>query len=612
MTVINTNVKSLVAMNAIEGNNNSLSKSMQRLSTGYRVNSAADDAAGLAIGSRMTAQIRGLGMAIKNANDGISLLQTADGAMDEITSMIQRMRELSVQAATDTVAAADRANLNKEVVALQTEINRIAKTTKFNGFNILDGSFQKKFLQIGDRAGALMQINIKNVESASLGSEALAKGTLVSGRTNISALAGSMIINNSSVQLIDAKTSSPVGGGDVDLNDVIASVNASKLGVTASAYNEVVARYRGSGVYATGKLAVSSTALDTGKTTTFTLGATNSLQDVVDQINAQGSASTVLARLNEDGKLVLYNNSGATIGLADTTGGAAPTTTTINNVAVTGAGFSATDGTVAAGSQTLAWKGFLKLSSDTNDTVSVEFTAAADIAKLGLNKVTPEGMVVGSGALAITSANFGKDKWLSGSMTINGVDIWNKDLNMASNDDFVKAINLFSNQTGVTAGLNDSKYLTLKSGDNSPIQIKFNETFAGSANINLLNQNVGAADYSQNGASLGYFAGGASVGMANVLTQDTASAAIKVMDGALDQVNSYRANLGAFINRLNSTVSNLSSVATNAQASRSRILDTDYATETTNLARAQIIQQAATAMLAQANQSAQTVLTLLK
>jgi flagellin len=139
MSVINTNVKSLVAQNAMSVNNRSLDKAMQQLSTGKRINTAADDAAGLAIGNKMTAQIRGLNQAVRNANDGISMLQTAEGATQEITNMLQRMRELAVQAANDTYTASDRSSLNAEVESLSAEITRIADNTEWNGMKLFSG-----------------------------------------------------------------------------------------------------------------------------------------------------------------------------------------------------------------------------------------------------------------------------------------------------------------------------------------------------------------------------------------------------------------------------------------------------------------------------------------
>ena len=169
MSVINTNVKSLVARDALTQNNRQMSTAMERLSTGKRINSASDDAAGLSISSKMTSQVRGLQMAVKNANDAISVTQTAEGAMTEISTILQRMRELSVQAASDSNDAADRVTLQAEVTQLSEEIDRIATTTQFNGINVLDGGFSDKQFQIGANAGQTMDISVGSPQASVLG-----------------------------------------------------------------------------------------------------------------------------------------------------------------------------------------------------------------------------------------------------------------------------------------------------------------------------------------------------------------------------------------------------------------------------------------------------------
>ena len=180
MSVINTNLKSLQAQDALNINNRKLSTAMQRLSTGTRINSAADDAAGLSISTRMDSQVRGLNMAIKNANDAMSVTQTAEGAIDEVTNILQRMRELSVQSASDTNNAEDRSNLNQEVEQLSAEIDRIAGTTQFNNMNILDGSFGGKIFQIGSNAGQTLQMSIGSMKSNVLGVAAVTTTSMTS------------------------------------------------------------------------------------------------------------------------------------------------------------------------------------------------------------------------------------------------------------------------------------------------------------------------------------------------------------------------------------------------------------------------------------------------
>jgi len=181
MSVINTNIKSLVAQNAMSINSRSLDKAMEQLSTGKRINSAADDAAGLAISNKMTSQIRGLNQAVRNANDGISLLQTADGATQEVTSMLQRMRELAVQASNDTYTSSDRSALNNEVTALKSEITRIADNTEWNGMKLFTaksagsaggiGTSGLVTLQVGVDGTSADQITVQlsDIDAASLG-----------------------------------------------------------------------------------------------------------------------------------------------------------------------------------------------------------------------------------------------------------------------------------------------------------------------------------------------------------------------------------------------------------------------------------------------------------
>ena len=168
MTVINTNIAALGARYNLSVVNNEMETAMARLSSGLRINSAGDDAAGLAIVSRMESQIRGLSQAVRNANDGISLMQTTEGAVNEVSNMLQRMRELAVQASSGTNNPSDQAALDLEVQQLKTEIDRIAATTQFNSQNVLDGTFNKT-LQIGDKAGHSLDIKIDAVSTNALG-----------------------------------------------------------------------------------------------------------------------------------------------------------------------------------------------------------------------------------------------------------------------------------------------------------------------------------------------------------------------------------------------------------------------------------------------------------
>ena len=640
MTVINTNVKASVAQDSLMKVGRDLSTAMERLSTGKRINSAKDDAAGLSISNRMTSQIRGLNMAIKNANDGISLMQTAEGALDEVTSSLQRMRELAVQAANGTNNASDRAALDAEVQQLKSEIDRTAKTTQFNSINLLDGSFQGKVLQIGDKANQTLKIGIASskVSDLGLGTSASSGNTFIGGRLGFSntantisssfASAGSLslVINGTIISKIKSNTSG-ANNTVLDINDVVTAINNSRAGVTASAFNEATAAAAGNGVIGSNNaLTITVTSIDDAQSLAIKVSNTNSMQEVVDKINAQGGAATVQARINDEGKLVLFNNSGAKLTVTDVIGG----TTTGSNLAV---GFKSGD----------IFQGMLKLESQTDapikigtlssaGTISATVTNAA-LKTLGL--VATYGMR--SGDLATTSPGYSTERfvdaytyegaaitasttaWVAGEVKINGVDIYRSGQETNTTSKKVQLINSFADQTGVFAekvsNSDGATVIRLNSVNNHPISVDLgNDTigaYGGFTSHGLREVNVGDAYYDTTKPTLGNSGGSSMTGL-NVLSAASAADAMKAIDNAIEQVSQSRAQLGAFQNRLNATVNNLSNVVTNTEQSRSRILDTDYSQETTQLAKSQIVQQAATAMLAQANQSAQMVMSLLK
>jgi flagellin len=699
MTVINTNVKSLVAQDAIMKNNRSLSTSMQRLSTGSRINSAKDDAAGLAISTRMDSQVRGLNMAIRNANDGISLMQTAEGSMDEVTGILQRMRELSVQSVNGTNNDSDRKALNDEVTQLKSEIDRIATTTEFNNQKVLDGSFKDKKLQIGDKSYQTMDVNIGSVATKDLGMAGASfdSKTLVSSRVTLGAVAkGNIVINDQALGEIKASDT---------IADVVRNINQNVDNVTASAFNVVDAKQVGTGIAAADAIHIKLSALDTASATVFSLSASSSLQELADNINNE-TGGRVQASINTSGKLELTNATGATIEISDTTGSGAA------GSFETATGFKK----MAAGTYDTAYTGFLKIDSKDGNPVRIERGnlaavapgSTANVATLGFREVTSQVNnaldAYTTTGTALTSAGAAA-AWGETDLKINGVKIYDKDIattsfqgkldaiNNFSVDtgviayammdktmtftaanlkggsvgqtlsfngtevfkttattvsvaDMATAINLKSAQTGIKAtadgnnlrltgsnvqtlqihtagaggtaadkfGLTNDQVsyasIRLDSASNQPVSIELGDS-ATVGSHGFLEQNVGAADYQVNSPTLGVDSGKTLVGL-NVSTAASATDAIKTIDNAIEKVSSYRSKLGAMENRLNNTVNNLSNIVTNTQASRSRIQDTDYASETTALAKAQIISQAATAMLAQANQQPQSVLSLLK
>jgi flagellin len=664
MTVINTNIKSLVAQDANRAIGLSQATSMQRLSTGLRVNSAKDDAAGLAIGTRMEAQTRGLSMAIRNANDGISLMQTAEGSLQEVTNSLQRMRELSVQASNGINNAADRTALDKEVQQLKQEIDRIATKTQFNNINILDGSYKDKHIQIGDKANQVMNVSIASAKTKDLGlgnggssnvyiGTRLQDGDQGGSRTDdiAAGLADGtdrLVINGKAINFIKDETSGAASDtASTDINDVVVAINNSDAGVKASAFNDVVAKVAGNGVADKDSIVITVTAVDTGKDIEYKFGETKSMQDLVDKINAVGSEGSVKAKITDDGKLELYNNTGAKIKVED---GSA----TADYAGATG---FATDATTFHGMLRLESTTDAPLTIGTNwrETSGSRADEATILKTLGLNAIDmlSDGVQKTTGPVLIgaevTDANI-KTEWLKGEIKINGVDIWRSGYETdgtsyadqgivgsagVSQEDFawtqkINLINSFSADTGVVASkyaLEDGTFsFQLQSSTGSPVSIQLGDlkeaTLANSAAdvgytgfdvFGFEEMNVGAADFDTNAPTYGAVGGGGSaLSGLNILTEKNALGAIQILDNALEQVSDMRADLGAKQNRLNSTVNNLTNVVTNTEASKSRIMDTDYGKETTNLARAQIISQAATAMLAQANQSAQSVLSLLK
>ena len=406
MATINTNMPASIAANSLTRNDRSMTATMERLSTGLRINSAKDDAAGLAISSKMTSQIRGLDQAVRNANDAISMIQVAEGAMKEVTNMFQRMRELAVQAISDSNTANDRSALNNEYKQLSAEIQRIAENTQWNGTNILD--------------------------------------------------------------------------------DTIGASGVSTFQVGANANQTIDVDF--------GNLASNSVAL--AETTPIV---------VTDTANAQGTAVVTFTGTFAEGDVISYKLDDASYG---------------------GITLSAADAT------------FL------NDGTTGDTTAT-------------------SGALQVDQA--------SGATQVIG-----STTNQASN-------------LAVTVAVTAANEITITMGGNVATGTTFNVSDV--AVSRGLHGPVTASD---------------------ITTSELAASALGILDTAVQGVNDTRARLGASMSRLEYASDNLQNVSQNSSAARSRVLDADYASETTELARTQIIQQAGTAMLSQANQAQQSVLALLK
>ena len=503
--VINTNISSLNAQRNVGKTSAGLETSIQRLSTGLRINSAKDDAAGLGIVDRMTSQIRGLNQAVRNANDAVSLSQTAEGAMQESTNILQRMRELSVQSANDSNSGADRVNIQKEISALSSELNRIASQTTFNGNNILDGTFTGKQFQVGSNANETISVTLGNFSASSMGafqsSSILNIGDFTAAAANAATDTNGVtadtitIAGKSSIDIADDATAAEIAAQFTAVSDT--------TGVSASASTSVDVGFVAGGAGLNDNISFDLSAVDSSgnaqgsvQTINYTIASTTDYSGLRDAINAVSNSTGISATLNSiGGSLTLSNAEGHNISIDNVLGGA-------DGAAVLGAGATVTTGA------------FLPTATLSNATNTV---AALD------------GIVVGGQVSMNATSGF----------SITDIDA----------TDFAAA--------DITASLS-------------------------------------------------------SVADVDVSTRAGANNALEVLDKALRTVSDSRSDIGAIQNRLEFTISNLSNVSENVSAARSRIQDTDFAAETANLTRNQILQQAGIAMLSQANSAPQSVLALLQ
>ncbi len=362
---INTNVMSLNAQRNLGNTQKNLSTAMQRLSSGLRINSAKDDAAGLAISDRMTSQIRGLNQAVRNANDGISLAQTAEGALQESTNILQRMRELAVQSSNDTNSASDRQSLQAEVNQLKQEMDRIAETTQFNGKNLLDGSMTSAQFQVGANAGETISFGINSAQTTDLGNNSLSTNNDAGIESAITAAADTSGHNNVAAQtltVVGAQGAKDVSIAEGDTAAVVAEkVNAvtAETGVTAEAKTTATL----SGLSNNGSISFTLQGTNTDAVTISATVLSNDLSNLVTAVNQQTGNTGITASLSSDKQsVVLEQSDGYDIKIADFEHSAAVTDTgggnteveqTINVTGNQGAAVTLTDGgTTAEASQT--------------------------------------------------------------------------------------------------------------------------------------------------------------------------------------------------------------------------------------------------------------------
>ncbi|MDO6416518.1 flagellin [Sphingomonas sp. BIUV-7] len=652
MTVINTNIAALRAQAGTNTASAMSATAMERLSTGKRINSAKDDAAGLAISSRMTSTVRGLAVAVRNANDGISMAQTAEGALGQVTNMLQRMKELAVQSANGTLSDTDRGSLQNELSQLVSEVDNISKTTNFNGIALLDGSAKAINLQTGTNASDQVSIKMVNTSADSLGLNGYkVDGQVTTGRTGtaLTTMAASDILLNGKNAFVTAPTADTAAALATAIN-----TNTGQTGVSATAYNTLTSGAVSSSGVTSGQLTIG------GTTVTGANGA-----EIVKNINRD--VAGVTAKLNGDGTIALSNDTGADIVIAGSAPGAAGFTTgtyhgfvalnsadgsdikVTRGTAGTHADFLAmglnemSDGSTVVGG---AGNGTALLSSDdlkiNGVTVGASSDASAASKAAAINAVTGQSGVSASAKTTVTAQLDASKIAAAATIQINGATVTLSDADGVvgmSISDVVKNINA-AGISGVVASTDTSGNLILSSDGGNDIAIKEGtagltlsaSTDDGSAAVTTFStaasfhgrislKSDAGADIKVEGstaslAKVGFANQGGSgdfvAGSLSIATQASASGAMTVIDKALDKVSQSRGDLGAIQNRLQVTVNNLSTTSTNLEDARSRIEDADFSAETTNLAKSQILSQAATAMLAQANQSGQNVLSLLR
>ncbi|KTC29653.1 flagellin [Pseudomonas fluorescens] len=567
---VNTNITSLGVQKNLNKASDALSQSMNRLSSGLKINSAKDDAAGMQIANRLNNQVKGLNVAIANANNGVSIAQTAEGAMQESTNTLQRLRELALQAANGDKSDADRVSLQQEFTAKVGELNRIASTTTFGGRNLLDGSFSNVAFQIGANANETISFGMTDISSTAL------KGNYKEAAVDGAAMTG----------LAATATGTNIGG-----------TKATVTGTPLAA-----------GTAATDKISINGVVISlTATTSAATAGAA-----AATEINKQTALTGVTAKADAtSGELTLTSKSAITVDDA-VTGSAAklgltPSATPVAAVPITGATVLGSAGAVTVNGNAVAWTdantidevlnlvkaeagagakaefkdGRVILTSGEGKDIKLANTTSGSLSQLGLSAGTSQAKLT-----ADTSID------------VNGVEV--KFKKGDTSDAIVASIN--SASTGVQASKNADGTLNLFA--DKDITIK-----DGSAGTGLAA--LGLTTVASNGTKTAVTME-TSVSDLSILTAASSQQAIQALDDAMQQIDSQRSQLGAVQNRFASTVANLQSISQNSSAAKGRVEDADFASEAAELTKQQTLQQASTAILSQANQLPSSVLKLLQ
>ena len=618
---INSNISSLTAQRNLNTSQNALNTSLQRLSSGLRINSAKDDAAGLAISERFTSQIRGLNQAIRNANDGVSLAQTAEGALGANSGSLQRIRELAIQSANSTNSASDRKALNNEAAQLLAEVQRVGETTQFNGQNILDGTFSSAQFQVGANANQTISFGIAGATTSLLGAY-----QVTSGAVNGDALDGTnLTVNGIQIGASSATAAAGVSASSATAKATAINAKTSETGVTATATTRLtgVAPVFGDGL-SSGDLVINGISIGavSGAATTAAQGS-----NAATAINAASTQTGVTATADAStGALTLTASDGRDIALTlGITANGDNATKIYNAVGLDvsaggnpGAGNQTQDLVIAAAGEFIAAAPAAGDIAEgdivTIDSIVYEFTTETQAQVTAGNNpnniavtltATDNAAAIGTALTAAINAQH-----TAGNSTISAtgtttVVLTQNQLGTAGDQAITYAETFALGATAIVEGVVAANGAT-DAADGNGVTTKGTLTLSSAEDFTLSGSNLDDLNLATASASL------ALLSSVDISTVAGSNAAISILDGALSQVSTIRSGLGAIQNRFDSTIANLSTTAENLSAARSRIQDADFAAETAALTRAQILQQAGTSILAQANQLPQNVLSLLQ
>jgi len=730
MPTVNSNTAAMFALNKMNATERDMTTAMERLSSGKRINHAGDDAAGAAIADRMTAQIKGLEQSVRNAADVISMAQVTEGALDESSSILQRIRELAIQSASDVMNAEERSYLDAEAVQMLAELDRVTRDTTFNEIAVLDGSFADRRFQIGTHEREFAQLSISSMRLDSLGAyKAKSQGTETTDIANSAvdndnlALNAYAVADTSEANLVQSESftihgilgsSSITAAAGSTVRDIATSVNAvfDSTGVSAIASTQVKLEAKTLDDSYNGQNSISF-SIQGKNTTTTTISAnitlnhvktSSVLSELRDAINNYTTTTGITATLSTDkSSIIMVQNEGYDIKLGDVnfngdtvSTGARRTllvTSLDNDEVVAGDAVSLGDtnviGTDADGLATTGGTGSANALTLNGASVSQATSATAIMASFDAQSNTTTPLVLGGTLGSSTSLNskitITHNSNVSVDYAVIGTNIHGDTINetiSATNGTFTST-NVYQSITSITPSANGPSALTVGvqatiANKNALVTItsaggdESGKTFtvvgldmdgtaqqevitgpAASATVTgrlifkdiysitpsaALAGNVTAgtkgADsvivtgqlemsssnsftvVGEDGKGLFDASPGAAsldkLSAVNVKTRQSSIDALRVLDRSLDRIHKERAKLGALMSRMEKAIDNLSNVALNTNASRGRIEDADFAKESARLTKAQILQQSAMAMIAQAGKAQQNVLTLLQ